>query len=281
MNRLRDAIRKAFLEALSFRDEGPVGTPLRALYMASSKEIERTAARTFWREPIEVTLPELVSCEIHRYGLIEPGLTALFIDRVAPGTVVYDIGAHHGYYSLLAAALGAQVHAFEPAEHTLPTLRRNVGDRVRVVAKGAWSRDTMLELMDFGSAHSAVNTFVSSRDEALEAPTSTYEVPVVSIDGYVSQQSQPPRLIKIDAEGAERDVLQGAATTLRSAKPLVAIEVGDTQAEFHSREAIEFAAELGYAPFDMKPEGVRPHAKRERYSYGNILLIHTDFEEGT
>lgn len=222
---------------------------------------------------MDVMLPELVSCELHRYGLIEPGLTALFVERVTSGSVVFDIGAHLGYYSLLSAALGAEVHAFEPSPETLGTLRANVTDRVHIVPKGAWSAEETLELKDFGSEHSAVNTFVSSRDEDLEEPDATHRVPVVSIDRHVSVSGTVPTFIKIDAEGAELEVLRGARDTLERHRPIVTIEVGDTETDKHSRRAIEFAQDLGYSPFDLSVSGVRPHEVQERYDYGNIVLL--------
>ncbi len=267
------AITDAFRRALDRRAAGLVGTPLQETYRGEWSVATSVAASTFWGAPIEVVLPELVSCELHRYGLIEPGLTALFLERVGPGSVVFDVGAHLGYYSMLAEELGAEVHAFEPSERTMTTLRKNVGDRVEVVAKGAWSSETTLHLQDFGSKHSAVNTFVSVRDEELEEPDAVYEVPVTTVDLYVAATGATPDLIKIDAEGAELEVLRGATRTLRSAQPIVTIEVGDTKADSHSRAAIESALELGYSPFDVTPEGLTPHAMRETYGYGNVALL--------
>lgn len=256
-----------------------MGTRLQEQYLASSVEVTPTTARTFWGASIEVTLPELVSCELERYGLIEPGLTALFIDVVEESSIVYDVGAHLGYYSMLAAELGAEVHAFEPSDRTLLSLGRNVDGLARIVPKGVWSTDTRLELQDFGSAHSAVNTFVSSRDESLDEPDATYEVPVTSIDAYAAATGSIPTLVKIDAEGAELEVLRGAANTLTLHRPFVTIEVGDAEADPHSRRAIEMAGQLGYAPFDMTADGIRPHTPQETYSYGNVLLVPPDLHD--
>ncbi len=56
---------------------------------------------------------------------LEPGLTALWIDRTREcckrGGHVIDVGAHFGYYSLLAASLGCHFTAFEPVSvsHTV------------------------------------------------------------------------------------------------------------------------------------------------------------------
>jgi len=266
-------MRAAFEEAYARYSTGTVGTPLQEEYRREYATSSLVTATTLWGAEIQVILPELVSCELHRYGLIEPALTALFIERIGPEAVVFDVGAHLGYYSMLAETLGAEVHAFEPAPETLSALRSNVGDQVRVVAKGAWSADERLELKDFGSDHSAVNTFVSSRDEDLDEPDATHTVPVTSIDSYVSLTRAVPTLVKIDAEGAELEVLRGASRTLEAHAPIVTIEVGDTEDELHSRKTIDFAVHLGYSPFELTVDGVMPHEVRERYGYGNLALI--------
>lgn len=233
----------------------------------------RATARTFWGEELEVFLPELVSCELHAHGLIEPDVTALFIDTIEPGDIVYDVGAHVGYYSLLGSALGATVHAFEPARTTERALKRNVGDGAVVTAIGLWDGQGKLEFRDFGDEHSAVNTFLSSKDDGLTQPAATYEVPVTTLDLYVRDSDEPPSLIKLDAEGAELQVLRGGATVIRSARPLIAMEVGDTDESCTSRRAIEFALELGYDAFDLDESGLRPHELQDKYSYANVVLM--------
>lgn len=273
-------MREALQQALQRRRSGPIGSRLQQLYAGEHPGTTLATATTFWGRRMEVVLPELVSCELHRYGLIEPPLTALFVDVVTAGTVVYDVGAHLGYYSMLAAELGAQVHAFEPARHTLPSLERNVGHEAAVVHTGLWNDRTVLELNDFGSRHSAVNTFLSVKDQELDEPEATYQVEVTTLDAYAETARAVPDLVKIDAEGAELQVLQGARTTLTSHRPLVTVEVGDTPRDRTSRRALDFALELRYVPFNLCETGVRRHELRDVYAYGNILLVPEETSDG-
>lgn len=227
---------------------------------------------------MQIVLPELVSCEIYQHGAIEPAVSALFIEVVERGTVVYDVGAHLGYYSVLAAALGGSVHAFEPSKGTLPVLETNVQGIATLIPKAVWKEQTVLQLKDFGARHSAINTFLSPRDEALGDPEATYAVETTTVDHYVEESGQLPRLIKIDAEGAELQVLQGAAATIESARPLITVEVGDTAQDRTSRSALEFALELGYTPYELHDQGVRPHTPQQFYEYGNLLLVPSGHE---
>ncbi len=225
---------------------------------------------------MEVVLPELVACELYEHGVIEPDVTSWVIELVTPGTVFFDIGAHLGYHSLLAAALGGDVHAFEPTPSTCQMLKRNVTAGVTVVEVGMWSDDTVLELQDFGSKHSAVNTFETVKDETISAPTTSYRIPVTTIDTYVRASGATPDVIKIDAEGAERAVLAGGVETIRRARPVICIEVGDTAVARSSRAAIDFACHLGYVPYELADGAMRVHETRDRYSYGNLLLVPRD-----
>lgn len=265
--------RDGFRRALAERSAGPVGTPLGKIYADAYRGPRVVPATTFWGAPMQVVLPDLASCEIHRYGLIEPGLTSLLLDRVTPSAVVYDVGAHLGYYSLLAARLGATVHAFEPSRSALPLLGENVKSRATVVRAGLWSEETELEFKDFGLSHSALNTFIRAKDPSLGEPATTYAAAVTTIDGYVELGGDAPDLIKVDAEGAELEVLRGAAKTMRTARPLITVEVGDADDTPRSRDVIDFAAASGYDAAEVTPHGTRPHAPRDTYSYGNLLLI--------
>src|SRR5690606_25302636 len=70
-------------------------------------------------------------------GLYERRFQARFASALAPGAAVWDVGAHAGLYSLLAARLGARVVAFEPLERNRTWLGRHlhangVEDRVTV-----------------------------------------------------------------------------------------------------------------------------------------------------
>ncbi|MDQ4024723.1 MAG: FkbM family methyltransferase [Actinomycetota bacterium] len=265
--------RQRFRTALARRRGALVGTPLRDVYTGSYGEATVAQATTFWGARMQVVLPELVSCEIHAHGLIEPALTALLIEVANERSVVYDVGAHIGYYSVLARARGATVHAFEPSRDTLEVLLDNVPDDVVVAGMGLWSEETSLRFQDFGPRHSAVNTFLSPKDENLAEPELTYDVGVTTIDRYVERTGDVPTIVKIDAEGAELQVLQGGETTIRKTQPLITLEVGDTSSSRTSRGAVELALELGYVAYELTGGGLHPHVLGDAYGYGNLVMV--------
>ena len=269
----QEQAREALRHALARRGASPIGTPLQEIYAQQYAVPTRVTAVTFWGAQMHVVLPELVSCEIHEHGQIEAALTALFIELVSAGIVVYDVGAHLGYHSTLASALGGKVHAFEPSKSTLPILRTNVPDDVTVAATALWDEVTTLQFKDFGELHSAVNTFLAPKDDAVAEPEEIYPVSVTTLDRYVEETGEIPGLIKVDAEGAELQVLQGSVATMRAHRPYLTIEVGDTSQEQTSRRALDFALACGYVPYELTESGLRAHAVRDVYSYGNVVLV--------
>src|SRR5690606_38146293 len=60
-------------------------------------------AKTFWGDTMQINYPEKVSVAIHRYKLYEPELTWFLLNFLQKGHVFVDIGAHYGYFSLLAS----------------------------------------------------------------------------------------------------------------------------------------------------------------------------------
>lgn len=155
-------------------------------------------------------------------GTYEPGVTAAFRRLLRPGDGVLDVGANWGYFSLLAAKLVGDrgyVLALEPNPVAFPELRRHLSALPQAVAVNAAAGATE------GEAFLAVPRWRA--DTASHLSSTGVRVPVRPLDAlWPSDRSC--RLIKIDAEGFELGVLQGAESLLRdSGVAAVAVEVGE------------------------------------------------------
>jgi FkbM family methyltransferase len=144
---------------------------------------------------------------------------------VRPGDTVVDVGANIGYNAVFAAALvgpGGKVIAIEPAGDNLDVLQRNVAANhltnieVRPVAAGR-VRETR-EFFLRGEI-SAVNSFY--RDSVYAEVTGVVQVPVERLDDICDRA---PRVVKIDVEGAELDVLGGMSRLLRTPGLILIVE---------------------------------------------------------
>jgi hypothetical protein len=102
-------------------------------------------------------------------------------------------------------------------------------------------------------------------------------VEALPLDQYCADHGIEPTLIKIDAESAEWDVLQGMADLLTAVRPIICLEVGDFDLDQvkASAELVEYLMNLNYSAFEYcnMREPLRPHLVRDRYDYGNLVFI--------
>jgi FkbM family methyltransferase len=243
----------------------------------------RMRARTFWNQSMTLVFPDQVSLAIYRYGFFEEAVTRMLLERLKPGMVVLDIGAHFGFFSLLASTLvgpGGRVFSFEPTPSTFETLKRNVERLGNVLPHNAaaYSQDTTVKFRDFGMAFPAFNSIYSGRlerDVLTRMAPKTYDVPAYSLDHFAQQQGVRPQFVKIDAEGAEFDILQGMRTLLTQDKPDVLLEVGDKGADAaaSSRDVVDHMLRMGYRAFEHQDGKLVDHQPLDRYPYNNLLFI--------
>lgn len=148
----------------------------------------------------------------------EPGVIDWF--QPAPGELVVDVGAHIGTYSLRAARAGADVVAFEPNPDSFRILCANVKlnrlTRVecREVAIGSFVGSAKLHIPRVYLGRASVN-FEGGR---ANGPS----VRVARLDDEIPPTSdRPVDWLKVDVEGFEIEVLNGATELLRRTKRIV------------------------------------------------------------
>ncbi|MFK7789307.1 MAG: FkbM family methyltransferase [Phycisphaeraceae bacterium] len=243
------------------------------------RKVEREV-RLFWGQPMTILHPEHVSGKIAKRGYFEQGLTRILIERLKPGEVFYDIGAHYGYFSLLAATItGSEghVYSFEPTPETFARLTKNLAtiDHATPVNLAVYSETMELVFCEMGSRDSSLNHVRAGGPS--DEHSDEIRVPAVSMDDFV-KDNRPPDLIKVDAEGAEFAILQGMTGLLETGKPRITLEVGDyiTQQTGNppSREGVDFLLERGYDVFECIDGEIKPHTPIDEYGYDNLLFVH-------
>jgi FkbM family methyltransferase len=254
---------------------------------AKAHTVEKATATTFWGEPMHVAFPEVVSLTIYRYGYFEAELVRVFAQILKPGMVFFDVGAHFGFFSMLAARLvgpAGKVHAFEPTPSTFEMLTSNLSGRpnVTLVNAAVSDKDTTLTFHDFGLGHSAFNSLyggkLSTADRAA-AQGREIRVNCRSLDSYCDETRVDPDLLKIDTEGAEPDVLRGMERLIARKRPMLTLEVGDVgHGDIRpSREVVDQVLALGYRAWELLPDrasgwSLQPHTLKSRYEYTNLLF---------
>jgi len=142
---------------------------------------------------------------------------------ISAGDTVLDVGANLGAYSVLFGKWvgpAGRVFAFEPAPAARFGLHRHVAlngleDRVTVRPEAMSDRAGTVRFR--ASGPHGDNRIVKAERDAPEH----IDVPTTSIDAFCRENKLTPRLIKVDVEGAELDVLRGARETLAADASLV------------------------------------------------------------
>jgi FkbM family methyltransferase len=210
-----------------------------------------------------------------------------FVEKfLAPGMCVLDIGAHHGLYTFLASkrvGSGGTVVAFEPSPRERRLLARNLrlnpSPNVRIENYALGHEASKAELFLVQGSEDGCN---SLRPPAVAATTQTVLVDVISLDDYLLNAGlNRVDLVKLDVEGAERDVLLGASNLLsRSLRPVILAEVQDIRTRpwgYPAREIVQLLDRVGYEWFRILSSGLLAPADIHEQSYdANLVAIPRD-----
>lgn len=212
-------------------------------------------------------------------GNYEPELAALMRSHLAPGRDVIDVGANIGFFSVLAARHNpaGRVLAIEPSPAALKRLienlaRNGVADRVVVFEGVASDRIGTAELHliddmeEYSSLGPIVHTSVAGRSSV------ALEVRADCIDALVARHRLDPGFIKIDVEGAEQLVIDGAMETLRRHRPVVVSELSPAllgPMGASARGIVDRLRAIGYRVIDAQDPQLAPGLR----AYGEILCL--------
>jgi FkbM family methyltransferase len=182
-------------------------------------------------------------------GTYEQPIADLLASMLRPGMTVLDVGAHIGYFSLLAAkAVGPTGHvwSFEPDPGNRASFEQNIEangmtDRISVVPLAVASA------VGEGVLHRvAGDTGSSSLYHRNGAGSEQLAVGMTSLDAWTDSEGWPSiSLVKVDAEGAEGAVLAGMAGLIeRNPKIVVILEFQADTIEVAGDDPIEFLKRL-------------------------------------
>jgi FkbM family methyltransferase len=185
----------------------------------------------------------------------EPWLQELLRSELRPGDCFYDVGAHTGFFALIASRFvgtSGKIVAFEPDPDNAATLKANM-------AKNDVTQLTLVEAVVWSSPgevtfQRALGASNRTQGQIMTEPNPRLEqimVPAIRLDDFIFEEGNPiPQLIKMDVEGAEWGALQGARKLLDRMKPRLLCEVHDRgqmgQIQDHLRQ-------FGYAAEEWNP----------------------------
>jgi FkbM family methyltransferase len=205
-------------------------------------------------------------------GSYDDEVIDLLVPHVEPGSLVFDVGASFGFYTiplgLAAQRVGARVVAVEPVGRNCDVLRRNVAlnglDGVVSVlpwALGAVPAQVTLHVETGGAGNAAIVTGLDpaevARHDRAGNTGGTETVEVRRLDDLelpVDLRHRRCSLVKIDAEGFEMDILAGATSFLAAHRPALFAEFSPAWLQSRGLAAsapVGWAAAHGYTCHEL------------------------------
>jgi len=197
------------------------------------------------------------------------------------GWIVFDIGAHHGLYTLLASRqVGPEgtVYSFEPSLREFTRLQEHLTLNRRSNVKA--------EHLALGEASGTQQLFVCQGIDtgcnSLRAPLTfgkvkTEEVSVMTLDEYVGRENIfKIDFLKLDVEGAELSVLAHAAQVLNRFSPVIMCELVDRRTwkwGYSGQDILKRLKRSGYRFFSFVPKGKLKGVRHTGDFDENILAV--------
>lgn len=175
---------------------------------------------------------------------------------VEKGDVVIDAGAHFGFFSYYAIKNGAErVYAFEPNPYVFEILKKHAemwSPKIIPISLALSNKKGKITLNVEENKLSGVSTVLNNKSREFSILrkfkyVESLNVDATTIDDFVSEQNlNRVDFIKIDVEGAEKEVIEGAKETIKKFKPKLAISAYHNYAVGYDEKGKEI-----YYPSDM------------------------------
>ncbi|TAK64236.1 FkbM family methyltransferase [Methylobacter sp.] len=211
---------------------------------------------------VQVNLGDRLGCDIY-YGFIQESWDySLFMAILKPGDIVIDIGSNFGMYALGAAkrlVSNGRVFAFEPDVRSMSLLKENI--RLNKFEHLVTCQDVCIGsydgTVDFYAA--ADPSFSGIYDTNRSETTGRLTLPIRQIDTVMREQGiSQVNKIKIDVEGAEYEVLEGAAEILASSDAIIMLEISSKNLDKDRTEKLSVTLgkleNQGYVAFQIDHE---------------------------
>jgi FkbM family methyltransferase len=232
----------------------------------------KTAAHLWWLEThvkattifdsvLVVDAEDIVGKYIYYFGIWEPNLTNWITQRLKPGDVFVDVGANIGYFSSLASKLvgdSGKVVSIEALPQIFNRLKGNLemnsARNVRLANVAVWHQDEQVKMFSQSEHPSGTTSLMPAWADQWQLKTIS-EVSARPLPSILTpEEIKTVRLIKIDVEGAEWNVVTGMASMMSTCRQEVEIimEVSRSMLAVHGKtpqDLVDLFSSWGFHPY--------------------------------
>jgi FkbM family methyltransferase len=264
---------------------GPHGTPVERLRgFCYDRLDEPSVVPWLFGRRIVIHPKEQMSKAVFVSGLYEPATLIALRQFAVEGAVMIDAGANAGWITLACSAwVGAagRVMAFEPSrreyERLAEHVRLNGLTNVETYPAALGASPGVGELRVADGQYSGLNTLGDRLAYDGVAVARIEPVEVDTIDAFAARRGLTRLdVMKLDVEGAELDVLRGAAETIRRFRPAIVFEAFAPALAAHGHttgELGDFIASLGYDLFRIGDDGTLEAASVTDAASENFVAV--------
>ncbi|MFZ4544559.1 MAG: FkbM family methyltransferase [Saprospiraceae bacterium] len=222
---------------------------------------KHTDITTFFDAKIRIALPAgtdlyLIGAKSHES---EIRLARFLMNRLDEGNCFVDVGAHFGYFSLLASMLvgeSGKVVVFEAAQKNFSLLQRNCAPfkNIQLYNNAVSDKSEILTFYEFPALYSEYNTVDIAQFENEpwfeRYPPQKLEVQSLTLDETLLTLDLESSIIKIDVEGAEFKVISGMIALLEKYPLVIVMEyLNPSRHNTEHQKAAELLRSKGYEQF--------------------------------
>lgn len=202
--------------------------------------------------PLQVDISDVVGHFLY-WNLVNDDYKHI-TEKIAQGRIIFDIGANIGSTSLYFSKLSpdATIFAFEPNQETFSKLQSNLSfnrnSRILPQNIGLGDKNSVMKLFEVDENNPGMNRILP---DGSQFPFTTIQIE--RLDDFCKRHEiNKIDFMKIDVEGFEYAVLEGGQNIIKSCKPLIFLELDDSNLRDNNRSARELLILLegmGYTCF--------------------------------
>ena len=207
---------------------------------------------------------DFVFATIRRTGYWDKHLLPVFEQNTDKSSVVIDVGAHCGFFSVFFAKRVRKVYAVEPQPYIFSILERNIAlnncKNIQALNVAAYDRETTLSIApekdqtvaNLPMKGGKIDYSKTNNSAGIALSPKPGEIPASKLDDLIPKD-EIVSFIKCDAQGADLRALKGATNIIRKCRPIIIFEFEQGLAKIYCETWQDYEAFFDRIKYSLTP----------------------------